>query len=76
MEENKYHPLSDSDFVNLSLTLENIKTHLPVDKTGYIWSTYNWIRGEKEPQPCNCGSAAGHWNRALGFLREWVKIRS
>lgn len=76
MEESKYHPLSDSEFVNLSLTLENIKTHLPVDKTGYIWSTFNHIRGEKEPQPCNCGSAAGNWNRALGFLREWVSIRS
>ena len=75
MEESKYAPLTDSEFVELSLTLENITTHLPTNKTGYIWAMYNRVRDVKEPQPCNCGSAAGHWNRALDFLREWVKAR-
>ena len=38
-----------------------------------FWNTFNHIRGEREPQPCMCGSAGGHWKRAVDFLHDYIK---
>lgn len=75
MEENKYHPLTKERFDELKQFLSGIGNYLPTDRTGYIWGTYNEVRGAREPQPCNCGSSGSLWKRAIDELNAWVKER-
>lgn len=69
------HPLTYGEFMELKSELDAITVRLPDNKLGYIWSTFNRIRGVAEPQPCGCASAAGHWKRALTELRAWVQSK-
>lgn len=64
--------LSESELKELKEVLSKINTTIPHDKTGYIWSTFNLLRKENEPQPCLCKSSVGNWVRAVNFLREYV----
>ena len=76
MSENKYSPLSETEFQELKAILEQIGAYLPDNQMNYIWGNFNKLRGENENQPCGCPSAGGHWRRAVEYLREWVKARS
>jgi|LakMenEpi03Aug12_release.lakeMendotaPanAssembly.Ray.scaffolds.fasta_scaffold495404_2 hypothetical protein len=69
-------PLTEEQFIELKSFLDNLGNTLPSDKTNYVWNTYNHIRGVSEKQPCNCGSAAGMWRRAIDGLSDWVKEHS
>lgn len=71
----KYLPLTEDEFTELKGFLDNLGHNLPTDKTNYVWNNYNAIRRMSEKQPCNCGSAASMWKRAIDELREWVKER-
>lgn len=53
--------------------LDKIGGWIPTEMTGWVWNNYKKLANSNENQPCNCGSAAGHWKRAVEFLREWVK---
>lgn len=75
MEENKYAPLTEQEFIELRDNLTQIGAYLPEQLMGYIWSNFNRVRGTNENQPCGCASAGGHWKRAVEGLREWVKER-
>jgi hypothetical protein len=75
MEQNKYQPLTEQEFFELKGFIQALGGYLPEDKAGYVWNTFNHIRGEREPQPCTCASSAGHWKRAVDFLWHWVKER-
>jgi hypothetical protein len=69
---NRYHPYNEAEFNELQLILQSITTHIPNDKMGWIWSNYLKVTKTTEPQPCSCGSAAGHWRRAVEGLRDFV----
>lgn len=65
--------LTEEQLKELKQTLSGIGSHLPESKAGYIWSTFNHIRNERENQPCTCGSAGAHWKRAVDFLNDYIK---
>jgi hypothetical protein len=74
-KESKYTPLNLEEFQKLKSVVDSITTHVPTNHTTYLWSSFNIIRGMSERQPCNCGSAANHWRRAVEGLKEWIKER-
>jgi len=67
-----YGILTEGEFNELKQKLSEITTNLPTHLTGYIWGTYNRIKGTNEPQPCNCKSSGGLWAGAVEFLRSYV----
>jgi hypothetical protein len=73
MEDNKYSPYTQAEYIDLVETLQSITTHIPTDKMSWIWSNHNKISKTAEPQPCACGSAAGHWRRAVDTIRDFIK---
>jgi hypothetical protein len=73
--ENKYHPLTEQEFNEISEFILNLGAYLPDNKTNWIWATFNKLRDENETQPCTCSSAAGHWKRAVDYIHTWVKER-
>lgn len=75
MEENKYHPLTAEEFNELAEFILNLGGYLADNKAGYVWSNFNRVRGENEPQPCTCSSSGAHWKRAVDHLYRWVKDR-
>jgi hypothetical protein len=75
MEESKYSPLNEEEFIKLKEVVDSITTHIPTHQANYIWSSFNAVKKTNERQPCSCGSSASHWGRALGELRVWVKER-
>lgn len=64
--------LNEIELTELKRELSQITNRIPENKASYIWNTFNHIRGEREPKPCMCQSAAGHWVRAIEFLRNYV----
>lgn len=64
--------LNETELTELKSVLSEISTRIPENKAGYVWNTFNHIRGEKEVQPCMCQSAAGHWVRAIDALRNYI----
>jgi hypothetical protein len=64
--------LNENELAELKSVLSGITTRIPENQAGYIWNTFNHIRGERESQPCMCQSSAGHWIRAIDTLRNYV----
>jgi hypothetical protein len=64
--------LNEQELTELKSVLAQISTRIPENKAGYVWNTFNQIRGEREPQPCMCASSAKHWVRAVEALRNYV----
>jgi len=73
--ENKYHPITQQEYIDLRTFISTLGAYLPNDKAHYVWSMFNRLRNQNEPQPCMCGSAGGHWKRAIDFLTDWVNER-
>lgn len=69
MEQNIF---SEAEFEGLKMTVSSIKNYIPKDKMGFIWESYKRISGSKEPQPCGCPSAAGHWKKAYEVVSNYV----
>ena len=67
--------LTDIELEELKLVLSEITTHIPTHRAHYVWSTYKVITGSTEPTPCQCGSSAGHWRKAVDALRNYVEER-
>ena len=44
MEENKYHPLTEQEFTELSDFILNLGGYLADNKAGYVWSNFNRVR--------------------------------
>jgi len=65
--------LSPEQMKELKEVMEGITTHIPENRMGYIWNTYNIVTGgNKGPQPCACASAAKYWRAAVDELRTYV----
>lgn len=69
----KYWPYDESEYMELKDIIGQITTHIPTDRMSWIWSNHNKISKTNEPQPCACGSAAGHWQRATQTIRNFVE---
>lgn len=65
--------LNEVELTELKSILSEITTRIPENRAGYIWNTFNKIRGLHEPTPCMCQSSAGHWVRAIDSLRDYIK---
>ena len=70
--ENKYHPLTESEYLELKSKIDSIKDYLPESLLGYTWGNYKKISGSNENQPCGCKSAGGLWLKAVTILREYL----
>lgn len=70
------HPLTLDEYYELKTFIKSIGARLPEGKMGYVWNSYNQLRGVQETQPCGCQSAAGHWVNAINFLKQWVESKS
>jgi hypothetical protein len=68
----RFYPYTPLEYAELKEIIESITTHIPTDKMAWIWNNHNRILNTKEPQPCSCGSAAGHWRRATDTIRNFV----
>lgn len=75
MQDNKYAPLTEEQFKEISQFILNLGAYLPDNKAPWVWSIFNKLRDENEPQPCTCASSAGHWKRAVDYIFNWVKER-
>lgn len=73
--ENKYHPLTEEQFIELRDIIRSIGAYLPENLAPYIWDSFNNLRGENEHRPCTCASSGAHWKRAMDYLYNWVKER-
>jgi hypothetical protein len=73
MEENKYHPLTESEYLELKSKIDSIKDYLPEMLLNYVWGTYKTITGSKENQPCSCKSSGLLWLKAVNALRDYIK---
>jgi len=67
-----YWPYSEAEYIELKTIMNDITTHIPHDRMGWVWSNHNRILGTNETQPCSCGSAAGHWKRAAETIRNFI----
>ena len=72
MEEQKYQPLSYTEFVELKNQIDRIRDNVPESIAPYLWDNYNRIRAVSQPRPCMCQSSASLWIGCVNFLREWV----
>jgi len=72
MEEQKYQPLSYTEFVELKNQIDRIRDVVPESIAPYLWDNYNRIRAVSQPRPCMCQSSASLWIGCVNFLREWI----
>ena len=66
------HPYTEEEYIELKNVVDAIGAYIPNDKMGFIWNNYKKITKSKESQPCSCGSAAGHWRRAVDEIRNFI----
>jgi hypothetical protein len=71
--ENKYHPLTESEYLELKGKIDSIREYLPNMLLDYVWGTYKRLTQSVENQPCGCGSAAGLWRKAVDVLQDYIK---
>lgn len=64
---------TEEEIRELKEEIGKIDAFLPDNKMSFVWNWYKRINNSTERQPCGCGSAAGHWNRALTSIREFLK---
>jgi hypothetical protein len=73
MEENKYQPLTESEYLELKSKMESITNYLPEMLLGYVWDTYKRLTKSTENQPCSCKSSGALWLKAVNVLRDYIK---
>lgn len=73
MENSLYTP---EEFNRLKAMLDSITTHIPTELAPEVWNNYRKIAKSTEPTPCNCGSSAGLWRKAVDVIRDYVNQNS
>jgi hypothetical protein len=73
--EHTFFPYTKEEFIELRSIMKDITTHIPNDRMGWVWNNHTKISGTNEPQPCSCGSAAGHWKRAAETIRNFISTK-
>jgi hypothetical protein len=64
---------NQSDLDTLKQTLGSITNSIPTDKADYIWHNYQIIAKTNEGRPCNCGSSANLWRKAVTTINDYLK---
>ena len=64
---------TEEEYNELKANMERVKTHLPLDLTGYVWNSYRKIANTYEGQPCSCPSSAGLWIKATNTINDYIK---
>ena len=65
---------SAEEILEIKNIINSITTHIPEHQMGWVWNTYNVIKGGTAgPQPCACGSSAKYWRAAVEEIRNYVK---
>jgi hypothetical protein len=73
----KYLPLTEEEFKELEVVLNEIGAYLPENRMNYVWNTYRKVNNiHNEPQPCSCQSSAGLWVKAVNSLHAFVKEKN
>ena len=73
IETTIYHPYTQAEYLELKETFEkNVTNYLPDHLAGWAWNNYKLISGSRENQPCNCGSSAGLWRKAVETIRGFI----
>jgi hypothetical protein len=73
MESSLYTP---EEFNRLKEILSRITTHIPTELATEVWNNYKKISGSREQTPCNCGSSAALWRRAVDTIHNYVNQNS
>ena len=68
----KYLPYTEAEYKELKEIMNNITTHIPNDRMGWVWGNHNRILKTNEAQPCSCGSASNLWLRAANTIRDFI----
>jgi len=71
--ENKYHPLTEQEYLELKSKIQSITDYLPEMLLAYTWDNYKRITGSQENQPCSCKSSGNQWLKAVNVLRDYIK---
>ena len=72
----KYYPLTEEEAEQVAMILAEVKDRLPEGHAPFLWTMFNKVRNQTEPQPCTCASSGAHWGRCVNELRAWLKQRS
>lgn len=75
MEENKYEPLNQQEYIDLRTFTSSLGGYLQENQLNYVWGMFNRLTKANEPQPCSCKSASAHWKRAVDYLTDWINKR-
>jgi hypothetical protein len=68
----KYLPYTEQEYIELKNIMSSITTHIPNDRMNWVWNNHNKILNTNEPIVCSCKSAANHWVRAAGTIRNFI----
>lgn len=77
MEENKYSPFTEEEFIIMKAEMEAMGYHLPRDERIQvkIWGYCEKLRGRGERKPCTCKSGVPLWARCFEELNNWIKSK-
>jgi hypothetical protein len=73
MENSLY---TEEEFNRLKQILSRITSHIPTELATEVWNNYKRISKSNENQPCNCGSSAGLWRKAVDTIHNYVNSNS
>lgn len=63
---------TEEEYKELKEKMSGIGNFLPEHLLVYVWDNYRKISGSNENRPCSCGSAAKHWMKAVGVIRNYI----
>ena len=75
MEENIYHPFTESEYLEMYDVVNPIVGEMPSDGVGpsIIWNSFNKLTGSKAPQPCTCKSTVKYWVESINELKGFIE---
>lgn len=74
--EEKYKPFDENTYIEIKEVLSTVTDSFDSKYANILWHWCTQIRGQKERQPCTCGSAAGHWRRCIDDIQKWINERN
>ena len=61
------------EWTHLKNVMSSIHHHIPEDKMGLVWNSYQRISKKNSPQPCSCQSSAKYWIEAVTTINNFIK---
>lgn len=75
IEENIYHPFTESEFEEMSKVVKPIVGEIPSHGTtpAIIWNSFKRLTGTTSGQPCTCKSTIKYWIEAINELQGFIE---